>query len=224
MAAQGNPTVSESGPVDDPRQHVATEVVGPQPELRARSHLHRVVVLEVRSRPAAAQGARMARRVMSATQLEAIQKPRPRRFLTAWPDTWSGSRECRISSSPTWPSAISPWAYGSRSAMVLAPEWKSLLGEVVGEAGSLGQASPPRSGLGEGAGMADPWVDDGIQEVDAEVDEHVANGDQDHPSLYRYVVPRQDALDDVAADPVEGRQITSSDGARRRSGGRCRGR
>ena len=47
--------------------------------------------------------------------------------------------------------------------------------------------------LGERSGMADPRVDDGVEQVDGEVDEHVADRDQQHAALHGDVVAGLDA-------------------------------
>src|SRR3546814_17431506 len=56
-------------------------------------------------------------------------------------------------------------------------------GEALARPGSVGAAAVVVSG----AAMSDPWVADGVEEVDEEVDEPVDHGDESHPALTAHV-------------------------------------
>jgi len=48
--------------------------------------------------------------------------------------------------------------------------------------------------------MTDPGIEDGVEDVDGEVDQDEGDGDQHDRALDHEVVPLEDGLDDEAAD------------------------
>ena len=52
-------------------------------------------------------------------------------------------------------------------------------------------------------GHGGSWVEDGVEQIDGEVDEDVADGDHQHAALDRDVVLAEDGVDGVLADAVE---------------------
>src|SRR5688572_10843066 len=50
--------------------------------------------------------------------------------------------------------------------------------------------------------MADPGVEDGVEEVDGEVDQHEGGADEDYTSLHHEVVVLEDAPDDGVAEAL----------------------
>src|SRR5690349_8881692 len=107
-------------------------------------------------------GASRARMHTRATQPIAIQKPHPSLRLTK-----------PSASSSDWRSRS--WLRTS-SSMVTAVSYALLAG------------SRSRLSLSDGSGMANPGVEDGVEHVDGEVDEHVGHGDHDDGALEGHVV------------------------------------
>ncbi len=133
----------------------------------------------------------MARITTNANHATATQKTHPSRFLTtSSAETWSGSSVDRPSSTWTSPSAISVISV-ARLPLPPPPKSESSFG-------------PSQGRSGDGAGMANPRIEHGVEHVDGEVDEHVADGDDDHGSLYGDVVTADDAVDRVLAEAVQG--------------------
>src|SRR5436853_5853267 len=61
-------------------------------------------------------------------------------------------------------------------------------------AGTGSSTSASGTVLTEGSGMADPWVEDGVHDVDEEVDEDVADGDDRHVALQGDVLASEDGV------------------------------
>src|SRR5579862_6952564 len=76
-----------------------------------------------------------------------------------------------------------------------------------GCASSTATGRPSRTsgatGSSDGAGMADPGVEEGVDEVDDEVDDDVAGSDDEHRALHDEVVAGEDRLHGEAAHTPE---------------------
>src|SRR5690606_30454355 len=90
------------------------------------------------------------------------------------------SRPWRAARPPTGTAAPVAAATGSRVAAGASP--------------GAGAAGRSRSRPPSGAGMADPRVEDGVEHVHQEVDEHVAHGDDRHQALQGDVLAGDDRL------------------------------
>src|SRR5581483_11341114 len=62
-------------------------------------------------------------------------------------------------------------------------------------------------------GMADPRVEHGVEQIDEEVDQHVAHCDDQHGALDHEVVADEDRLDGEAADARQGEDDLDDEGA-----------
>src|SRR3954447_11183571 len=59
------------------------------------------------------------------------------------------------------------------------------------------------AGSADGSGMSDPWVEDGVEDVDEEVHEHVAEGEDRHVTLQRDVLAPHDGVVDEEPHAVD---------------------
>src|SRR4051812_31932971 len=152
------------------------------------------------------QLAKMASRMMPTTQPTLTQKTGPNFFLGRTP----ASASLRLSIAAVPPvSAITASAMASLSASANRPlDW-------AGDSDRVGVGSPPFPSSGRlGAvrvrrppvrslmccsplshAMADPRVDQGVDHIDHEIDEHVAECDQHHRALHDEVVALEDRGD-----------------------------
>src|SRR3954447_19768260 len=67
--------------------------------------------------------------------------------------------------------------------------------------------------LSDGSGMADPWVEDGVQDVDEEVHEHITERQDGHVALERHVLAAGDGIGDQEAHAVDHEDVLDHDRA-----------
>src|SRR5918994_3037750 len=70
------------------------------------------------------------------------------------------------------------------------------------------------TGVGStGSGMADPWVDDGVEDVHREVHDDIDDGDDRHEALQCHVLALEDGLPEEVAHPRDAEEHLDDDSA-----------
>src|SRR5215470_17751404 len=73
---------------------------------------------------------------------------------------------------------------------------------------------PPLMGLVMASSrVPDPWIEEGVGEIDQEIDDHEGEGGDEGEPLHLLVVARDDGVDPEGAEPGHGEECLHHDGA-----------